>query len=185
VSQSRAVCNSYSCDDMKRTIEHANRVILDRFETAAGQEIPNFQELSVADYGDTAAQITRYKAKYRGAVSRTTIATGVYNCHGLVFGASRTGIHGRDVRMILHDDGYVPVSENDSLAGDVVLYVAQDGDVEHSAVLITPRARSASAFAVVHSKWGDLSEWVHDLPLCPYDFSNVEYWRINAMPRAA
>ena len=130
------------------------------------------------------ARWTSYRSKYRGAIPRTTKPTGIYNCHGFVFAASRTGIErGSDVRAILHDDGYVKITPARSLAGDVVLYIADDGDVAHSAILVKPEHESVSGYAIVVSKWGPFTEWIHDLPLCPYNSTNVEYWRIDERPR--
>ncbi len=118
------------------------------------------------------------------AYPRTTQPTGIYNCHGFVFAASRTGIDsGRDVRMIIEADGYVSVTPAKALPGDIVLYIAEDGDVEHSAILITPEHKSLTNQAQVVSKWGPFTEWVHDVNMCPYNASNIEYWRIDDRPR--
>src|ERR1700722_6874108 len=110
---------------MKSSPEFPSKTILDRFETAAGNDIPNSQESFVMDAKSEQARWTSYRSKYRGAIPRTTKPTGIYNCHGFVFAASRTGIErGSDVRAILHDDGYVKITPARSLAGDVVLYIA-------------------------------------------------------------
>jgi hypothetical protein len=169
---------------VKTQIESPNTTVLDRFETAAGNEIPNYQNHSLIDYGSTAARLETYGRLYRGAIPRTKTPTGVYNCHGFVFASGRTGIDaGKDVRMILNDDGFVKIAPEQSLPGDVVLYVADDGDVEHSAVLVTPARDSLSRWPVVVSKWGNFTEYVHDLHLCPYNAMSVEYWRIEERPR--
>ena len=168
---------------MKRSIEFPNTCVLDRFETAAGNDIPNCQDLSIMSYDDTANRLASYKRRYQGAEQRTADPTGIYNCHGFVFGAGRTGIEGRDVRMILEDDGYMRVRAEQAMPGDVVLYIAADGDVEHSAILVLPAHKSLSTHAVVASKWGNFTEYVHDLPLCPYSAANVEYWRLSGQPK--
>jgi hypothetical protein len=170
---------------MKYSIEFPNKVVLDRFETASGQEIPNYQEHSIMDFGDVQAQLSKYLGLYPGAKPRSLNATGIYNCHGFVFASGRTGIdHGRDVRMILHDDGYVKVDAAKAMSGDIVLYVAPDGDVPHSAVLVTTANESLTGFPVVVSKWGSFIEFVHDVPHCPYDSSNIEYWRLGRRPES-
>ena len=171
---------------MKKHPDLPKNEVLDRFETAAGRDIPNYQEQTVMDYGDMISRRQRYTRLYReGAASeRTTTPTGIYNCHGFVFASARTGIDGRDVRMILHDDGYTRVDNpEDTQPGDVVLYVGSRGDVEHSGILVKPARESLSSFAVIVSKWGNFTEWVHDLLACPYDASQVEYWRITQRPR--
>src|SRR5438309_3982717 len=124
---------------MKPQIEYPNRMVLDRFERAAGLDNPNYQEHSIMDYGSTEARWDRHKKQFPSATARTKKPTGVYNCHGFIFGAGRTGIDDpQDVRMILNDDGYVRIDAARSLEGDVVLYVGEDGDVEHSAILVVP-----------------------------------------------
>jgi hypothetical protein len=171
---------------MRDSIEFPTTVVLDKFETAAGNEIPNFQQHAIMDYGQQAARWTRFKEQYKGAKERSTYVTGIYNCHGFVFAAGRTGItHGRDVRKILNDDGYQRIMNvSETLEGDVVLYVSEDGDVEHSGILVLPLAKSASGFPVVVSKWGDFVEYVHELYQCPYsDVVAIEYWRIMQRPR--
>jgi hypothetical protein len=168
---------------MKRSIGFPNTCVLDRFETAAGSDIPNCQDLSIMSYDDTASRRASYKRRFLGAEPRTTDPTGVYNCHGFVFGAGRTGIEGGDVRMILEDDGYTRVNIEQTMPGDVVLYIAEDGDIEHSAILVRPAHKSLSGHAIVVSKWGNFTEYVHDLPLCPYSATNVEYWRLSGRPR--
>jgi hypothetical protein len=169
---------------MRHNIELPNEVVLDRFETASGREIPNYQDHSIMDFGDVNARRKWYEAQYPSAVARTTEPTGVYNCHGFVFASGRTGIdYGRDVRMILEDDGYVKISPADTLPGDVVLYVGPDGEVDHSALLVQLASPPRSLFAIVVSKWGNFTEYMHELHQCPYNSSNIEYWRIKKKPK--
>jgi hypothetical protein len=178
-------CSGILPTRMKDSPENPTKKMLDRFETAVGRDIPNSQELAVMDAMAAEARWETYRRRFPPprAYPRTTEPTGIYNCHGFVFAASRTGIdYGSDVRMILKDDGYVQVTPAKSLPGDVVLYVA-NGDVEHSAILVTPEHLSVSTQAVVMSKWGPFTEWVHDVTLCPYDATNIEYWRIDTRPR--
>lgn len=171
---------------VKTSIEFPYRIALDKFETAAGREIPNYQEHSIMDYGDVQAKWALYQKRFPGALPRTREPTGVYNCHGYVFASGRTGIdHGRDVRMILEDDGYVKIDQVNAMPGDVVLYIGPDGDVDHSALLVQTAAQSVTAIAVVVSKWGNFVEFMHSLSQCPYESENVEYWRLGKRPQPA
>jgi hypothetical protein len=167
-------------------MEHPTQRTLDRFETAAGNEIPNSQELTVIGIDEEKARRNSFALKYKGAIPRTTKPTSIYNCHGLVLGARRTGIE-KDIREILKDDGYVQIqSETNTLAGDIVLYVSQGGEVDHSAILVKPGYESMSAQGLVVSKWGSFIEYVHDIPLCPYfSDANIEFWRLDERPRCS
>ena len=62
------------------------------------------------------------RARFPHAVARSD-ASGICNCHGLVFASRRTSIFPEDIHNILADDGYRQIDERDVLAGDVVLYV--------------------------------------------------------------
>jgi hypothetical protein len=169
---------------MKTSIQFPNTAELDRFETAAGTEIHNSQDYSVMENGDVQSKCAAFQAQFGSATPRTKVPTGIYNCHGLVFACGRTGIYQpSEVRAILNDDGYVKVDPADALPGDVVLYVAEDGDVEHSALLITAAHKSDSGWPMVVSKWGNFTEFFHPLRACPYPSPHIEYWRIEERPR--
>ena len=77
---------------------------------------------------------------------------------------------------IIDDDGYIMVKPpNVIMAGDIVLYVSE-GDVEHTAMVVEPVANGVF-FPLVVSKWGDFVEYVHYANVCPYDCTNLEYYR--------
>ncbi len=98
-----------------------------------------------------------------------------YNCHGLVFACRRTGIY--DVgtcQQILKDDRHREVSKVDLLPGDIVLYF-RDGDIEHSGVVL----KTDDILPLVLSKWGKGPEVIHWLSACPYNATNVKYYRIT------
>jgi hypothetical protein len=61
---------------------------------------------------------------------RPTEPTYIYNCHGLTFASRRTAINDPvAVRKILAEDEYIRVPQGDTLPGDVVIYVSQEGDI--------------------------------------------------------
>lgn len=100
-----------------------------------------------------------------------------YNCHGLTFASRRTWIHSpKEIAKILADDDYTPVvPPAQVLPGDIAIYYSAEGDAEHSAIVL-----AIESFGVpkVLSKWGPGREVVHMLASCPYDASNVKYYRI-------
>jgi hypothetical protein len=168
---------------MQIFIETPFRAQLDRFETAKGRPISNEQDLMEMTPQEIQSRSTAFDAKYPSAKPRPGTPTGLYNCHGRVFGAGRTGIaQTAAIRQILADE-YVKIERAGTLAGDIVLYIAETGDIEHSAVLIEPGRESITRFDRVFSKWGNFLEFVHELHACPYDSTAVEYWRIDPSPR--
>jgi hypothetical protein len=115
-----------------------------------------------------------YVKGHPSCVHRPTAPTRKYNCHGLTFASRRTWIcKSSEIGKILRDDEYEQVELKDVLPGDVVIYV-QNGDVEHSGVVI------ASGFVpVVLSKWGPAHEVIHRVNDCPYDAMEILYYRIR------
>jgi hypothetical protein len=125
--------------------------------------IPNMQSSGIAPMLENSVHGMR--ARFPHAVARSD-ASGIYNCHGLVFASRRTSIFPEDIHKIPEDDGYRPIDERDVLAGDVVLYLNADGDIEHSGIVIRkPELR----IPWVVSKWGDGEEFVHPTLTCPYN----------------
>jgi hypothetical protein len=103
-----------------------------------------------------------------------------YNCHGLTFGSRRTAIlSDAEITTILQEDGYSPVVDRkDVLPGDVVVYFAADGTIEHSAVVAS---RPLAPFYVpeVFSKWGPGGpELLHAATDCPYAVGDLRYYRV-------
>ena len=135
--------------------------------------IPNLQLPNIAPM--LANSVHRIRAKYRRATRRSA-PSGFYNCHGLVFASRRTRIFPEDIHRILKEDGYRQVNEQDVLAGDVVLYVNSDGDIEHSGIVIRkPELR----IPWVVSKWGEGEEFVHPALDCPYNRGiTLWYYRV-------
>jgi hypothetical protein len=103
----------------------------------------------------------------------------VYNCHGLTFASRRTGIHSSSaLQAILHDDGYTEVDKENVLPGDTILYYADDGDIEHSGIVVSPPGAQLKIPQVV-SKWGKYKEAIHFAHDCPYHFANARYYRVT------
>lgn len=166
---------------MRVSPANANIVELDRFETSKGNPIHNSQDLSALTPAEIRTRLDSFRRRFPSASPRNTRPTGIYNCHGRVFAASRTGIYETAaLRLILRDDGYRRVLAHQTQPGDIVLYVDESGDIEHSAILITPARNNLTQLDQVVSKWGNFLEYVHELPICPYDYAAIEFWRIDS-----
>jgi len=126
-------------------------------------------------------QANDLKGKHFAATHRPTDVSYSYNCHGLTFGSRRTQIiDPAEVRKILIQDGYLKIERPDILAGDIVVYVGPDGDIEHSGLVMEVDKTMMIQNPIVLSKWGVAHEVVHNLTDCPYTSSNVEFYRVTA-----
>jgi len=98
-----------------------------------------------------------------------------YNCHGLTFGSRRSAISDpQEILKILEEDDYTLVEDKDVQKGDIIVYFGNDGDAEHSGLVIGER----NGLPLILSKWGYGKEAVHTFSMCPYDSSTVRYYRI-------
>jgi hypothetical protein len=107
-------------------------------QTRRGTPIDNNQSFDVTRYDEVVDLDLR--ARHRGATFRTGISP-IYNCHGLTFGSRRTRIwQAQSVLTILTEDEYADVTIHQVLAGDIIIYTAENGDVEHSGVVVEVKA---------------------------------------------
>jgi len=83
-----------------------------------------------------------------------------YNCIGLVFGSRRTALSIDDALQILDDDGYRPISREDSERGDLVLYEDAKGPVHIGIIWDSDPIRKT---LTVLSAWGSDGEYFHSL----------------------
>lgn len=143
-------------------------------QTRKGNDINNFQNPEISIFNKN--QFTAIENKYKYAKKRTE-PTGLYNCHGLTFANKRCFVDEPDqVLMILNDDEYKEVDIKAVLPGDIIIYFS-DGDVEHSGVVIEEPISPLYVPKVV-SKWSCHAEFIHFANDCPYDKSNIKYYRI-------
>ena len=144
--------------------------------TRIRHDIPNSQSHAFHSYEKR--QFLELEERFDKAVFREP-PNPIYNCHGLTFASRRTGITDNDaLQTILNDDGYHKVALADVLPGDIILYYHEDGDVEHSGVVIS-KPEGPLKIPLVLSKWGRFKEVVHYANNCPYDFRNVKYYRVT------
>ncbi|MGO8761968.1 MAG: hypothetical protein ACLP2P_02765 [Desulfobaccales bacterium] len=142
-------------------------------QTRQGNNILNEQLFTISSFEQN--QFPEY-IMYVNAKFRTK-PTAIYNCHGLTFASKRTNIFDVDqLFKILEEDRYFEIASEDILPGDIILYFSPEGDIEHSGVVI----REPDAYLKIpqiYSKWGKYCEAIHFANNCPYDFSNVKYYR--------
>ncbi len=106
-----------------------------------------------------------------------------YNCHGFTFASRRTRISdSQDVQRILVEDDYEEVARDSVRPGDIVLYMSadNDGDVEHSGLVVELReSMGIGRVPMILSKWGSGAEVVHTVSDCPYQLSNIRFFRVT------
>jgi hypothetical protein len=123
----------------------------------------------------------RFDKDYGATVERRCDPTPIYNCHGLTFGSRRTGIfESKILHQILTEDGYVEIDKDAVLEGDIILYFDDSGDFEHSGIVISRPKPDNLGIPLVCSKWGKYAEVLHWGNNCPYNFSNVKYFRLRS-----
>lgn len=143
------------------------------------QQVPNWHNSSAPLQRDLAVAQT-YAANYPNALHRPTSVSYGYNCHGLTFGARRTQITSSvAIRAMMSQDGYSRIHKHTALPGDIVIYVGENGDLEHSGVVVTRPTQETLYNMKVLSKWGSAHEVVHDLGDCPYDSTRLEFYRLD------
>jgi hypothetical protein len=124
------------------------------------------------------AQFLHYPTRFPKAQKRSE-NTDMYNCHGLVFASRRTNIDDPvEVQKIIQQDRYIQIEPRNVLPGDIIVYYSDDGDAEHSGIVISKPDEFLHIPDVV-SKWGQLEEYIHPANCCPYHFVNVIYYRIK------
>jgi hypothetical protein len=105
--------------------------------------------------------------------------TGIFNCHGLTFASRRTRIwETADVDKMLKEDDYKLIPYGEVLPGDVIVYESDEGEFEHSGIVIESPS-GPLAYPIVVSKWGHYAEKIHAANNCPYNFLKARYYRIT------
>lgn len=144
-------------------------------QTRKCTDIPNSQTTNIIE-ADIEAQMLKFREKHLGIIVRPNTITGIYNCHGMTFASRRTGIdmvHGH----IIEEDNYVQLDNSAILPGDIVAYVSENGDIEHTGMVLSISENKNIMDTFILSKWGDGSEVIHALYNCPYEKSNIKFYR--------
>ena len=147
-------------------------------QTRKRWNIPNGQvtEISILELNNAKLLLRRYSTSI---LDYRTDPTPIYNCHGLTFASRRTGIYEVSaIHKILDDDEYKRVEIEAVLPGDAILYFDEDGDIEHSGIVVS-RPQATLKVPQVVSKWGKFQEVIHWASQCPYNYSTAKYYRIK------
>lgn len=95
-----------------------------------------------------------------------------FNCHGWVFTGGLYLISGRDVELILEDNGYQEVKA--PRAGDVAIFRDTTGFATHTALVCGVGDRG---MVLLESKWGQGGRFIHTATDHPYSQDAVRYYR--------
>lgn len=134
-----------------------------RIETSRRRGIDNHQDAEILE-----GQMMWFKTlpkMHPNAIPRTK-PSALFNCHGLTFASRRSKIlDWRNIQRIIEDDCWKEVTLNDVLPGDIVVYFDDEGDANHSGVVVQ---YSKDIFTpLIVSKWGYGPEFVHKLSDVP------------------
>jgi hypothetical protein len=95
-------------------------------------------------------------AALENRVIQTAPPDKTYNCHGWTFAAGQYHLVGREVELILADNGYTPVEQ--PAVGDVIVYRDETGAITHTGVV---KATGADGVVLIESKWGVMGRYIH------------------------
>ncbi|MBI5662549.1 MAG: hypothetical protein HZC46_10430 [Ignavibacterium album] len=143
-------------------------------QTRKGNNISNFQNPEISEFNKN--YFAKIESQYKNAKKRSE-PTGLYNCHGMTFASRRCFIEDpNEILMILKEDDYCEINYKDVLPGDIIVYFS-NGDVEHSGVVVE-EPKKPLYVPLIFSKWSVHSEFIHFANDCPYDKTNIKYYRI-------
>lgn len=145
-------------------------------QTRRGRDIENWQTAYLASWQKAAVETCIRDYSGPGTSFRTNPIP-VYNCHGLTFASRRTSIPPTCIDAILKDDRYERVQPEDTLPGDVILYYSDEGEIEHSGIVIEVPVRPFPPRIL--SKWGMGPEVIHPASFCPYEPRDLRYYRVR------
>jgi hypothetical protein len=149
-----------------------------KIQTRCSNDIENRQ---VYDFSpNELSSIPDYRRDYSGAKFRNK-PNPIYNCFGMTFACARTTVGPESVQMILDNDGYTEIQNAvDVLPGDVIIYYNDNGEIEHSGIVVSKPQDERTNIPWVVSKWGKYSEVCHQAYDVPYrPIAQVSYWRIT------
>ena len=155
---------------------HSAWLLLD-LATKLGTRIPN---ASLGQQPPATMAVRRDMVLEKHPQAQVRSLSSQYNCVGMVFGARRTVIEPDHVPLILNEDGYQEVKdENDLMVGDVVVYKTDNGDVGHVGIIVRIKVavNPPHRQITVLSQWGLHGEFFHDIDDVEPEYGNrKEFW---------
>jgi hypothetical protein len=157
-------------------IKGMSKLEMIRVETSKRTGIDNYQGNELSAFDRNWAR--DLKKKYPNATPRT-VASPVYNCHGLTFASRRSRIlKWAELQKILDDDRYDVVQIANLKPGDIVIYFDETGDANHSGFVV--EYDPPLLLPIICSKWGTAGEFVHALNHCPSAYGpDYKFYRCN------
>ncbi|MDD5681272.1 MAG: hypothetical protein PHI59_08555 [Candidatus Omnitrophica bacterium] len=154
-----------------------NKIIV---QTRKGNDVDNSQNMEISSYETNLLRELENSVERKFGGERRNNASTVYNCHGLTFASRRTGIYDiQEIHKILKEDDYDEILESDVMPGDIVVYFSENGDIEHSGIVISKGEPPLNIPKIV-SKWGHAGfEVIHYVNRSPYSAIKISYYRIN------
>jgi hypothetical protein len=148
-------------------------------ETRRSSPIENYYHSGPAQAGDR-QRVRDFVTEYPDAHHRHGLnPSRGYNCHGMTFGARRTGINlPTEIEKILREDGYRPLNivTDELFPGDIAIY-RREGEITHSGLIMWIERGNTPW---ILSKWGPAyHEAVHRPLDCPYNDAHVSYYRLD------
>jgi len=145
-------------------------------ETSSQNKIKNYQGQEISIY--ELNLVDKYEKKYGPYIKRRSEPSPIYNCHGMTFASKRTGIdEPSEIYKIIKDDKYIEIIKEEVLPGDIILYFDEEGDIEHSGIVVRAPRQDSLWIPMIFSKWGKYAEVIHLANQCPYNFSRAKYYR--------
>ena len=140
-----------------------------QMQTARGVQIDNEQIDEISPFERN--QFPQFERDFSFATEVRCEPTPRFNCHGMTFASRRTGIfESSTLKQILNEDGYEQIEKDQVKAGDVIMYYGNDGDFEHSGLVVKPPTPNSLNVPTVRSKWAKYKELIHPGNRCPYNF---------------
>lgn len=141
-----------------------------KLETSKRSGIKNEQLSDISTFELNWAK--KLEKEFPNAIKRSDVSS-LYNCHGLTFASRRTRIYDpKEIQKIIVDDNYIEIPQNQAVAGDIVLYLSENGDANHSGVVIESHPNDLNT--KVFSKWGNGAEFIHGVHDCPGMYGPVK-----------
>lgn len=140
--------------------------------TRCGTSIPNYRRRLARSPEQMRAARDNLLGQFPS--NRVRSLSSAYNCVGMTFASRRCHIEARHLPLILSEDGYREVAEDDTQVGDVIVYYYQD-DPSHVGLIVRKDGvvEEASWQLLVLSQWGSDGEYFHEPEAVPTLLGNT------------
>lgn len=147
-------------------IPQPNPLVLEKFRQT--EKLVRIQTKEIVD---------ELRVKRKSELRIRSVSAHLYDCVGMVFANRRARIDIEHIDRILQSDAYQPVSIDDLIVGDVVVYTLDRKRVHVGQVTRVLPSLGSVRNILVLSKWGKHGEVEHRLEDVPYYLGKPsEYW---------